>query len=278
MRQEKFSAPDLAVGLSRRAPVASRRRRFLLMAVVLSVAVHLAAALLVVLWPRILPQEPRSQEQGTVELLMVEQKGAEPGQADQPPADKRESAPLDQKVKTPREEAPQAEAPAPAPKPNPAPPIPENAEAPPDPPREQVPAGPANPDIKPAPKQAQAQPVPPPSPEAPVFNFEGTGSDSNAVALGNRILPAMPDNRFRNRPPAYPTEAEQRGQHGAVVVVIHVSENGSATGVDVMESSGVEVLDQAAVVAVRKWRFHPAMRAGRAIPFDMPFRFIFEPE
>jgi protein TonB len=86
----------------------------------------------------------------------------------------------------------------------------------------------------------------------------------------------MPDNRFRNRPPAYPAEAEMRGQHGAVVVVIHVSENGVAASVDVVESSGVAVLDQAAVAAVRKWRFHPAMQAGRTIPFDMPFRFVFE--
>ena len=110
-----------------------------------------------------------------------------------------------------------------------------------------------------------------------MFNLEGTESDSNAVALGSRILPAMPDNRFRNRPPAYPVEAVMRGEHGEVVVLIHVAENGLATSAEVVESSGVEVLDQAAVTAVRKWRFRPAMQAGRAIPFDMPFRFIFNP-
>jgi periplasmic protein TonB len=26
---------------------------------------------------------------------------------------------------------------------------------------------------------------------------------------------------------------------------------------------------------VRKWRFRPAMKEGLAIPFDMPFRFVF---
>ena len=59
-------------------------------------------------------------------------------------------------------------------------------------------------------------------------------------------------------------------------MVIHVGANGLANGVDVVETSGVPVLDHAAVAAVRKWRFHPAMKDGQTIPFDMPFRFVFE--
>ena len=73
----------------------------------------------------------------------------------------------------------------------------------------------------------QAEPAPTHSPEAPVFNLAGTESETNALAFGDRILPAMPDNRFRNRPPVYPAEAEMQGEHGAVLLVIHVSENGT---------------------------------------------------
>jgi protein TonB len=109
-----------------------------------------------------------------------------------------------------------------------------------------------------------------------VFDLSGTDSDSNAIALGDGVLPAMPDDRFRNRPPIYPLEAELRGDHGTVVVLIHVSETGVATHVDLMQSSGVSALDQAAVNAVYKWHFRPAMRAGRAVPFTMPFRFLFD--
>ncbi len=109
-----------------------------------------------------------------------------------------------------------------------------------------------------------------------MFDLAGTESQSNAEVLGGHILPASPDNRFRNRPPIYPEEAANRGEHGSVVLLIHVSGAGIATGVDVVESSGVASLDQAAVTAVRKWRFHPALREGEAIPFDMPFRFVFE--
>jgi protein TonB len=86
----------------------------------------------------------------------------------------------------------------------------------------------------------------------------------------------MPDDRFRNRPPAYPPEAEMRGEHGSVDVLIHVSESGIATGADVTQSSGVASLDRAALAAVLKWHFRPAIRDGRGVPFDMPFRFVFE--
>jgi protein TonB len=95
--------------------------------------------------------------------------------------------------------------------------------------------------------------------------------------MGPNILPATPDDRFHNRPPVYPIEAQLHNEHGLVVVVIHVAANGVASGVDVQQSSGVDILDQAAVAAVRKWRFRPAIKDGQAVPFDFPFEFIFEP-
>ena len=107
------------------------------------------------------------------------------------------------------------------------------------------------------------------------FNFAGTDSDTNARVVSGHVLPAMPDDRFRNRPPPYPMEAAMRRETGAVLVLIHVSAYGLATGADVVESSGSSSLDAAAVTAVRKWHFRPAMQEGRAVPFDMPFRFVF---
>jgi protein TonB len=248
-----------------------------LIAVVLSVGVHVAALLLVVTLPHIVPTEAQPHEQGTVELLMVEQKGAQPVQGG-PPADtpapatpplpdadppkaveRKDAPPTPRSVATP---APPPSAHGDEPAPRPA----ENAEA-------KAPEAPPATEAK----QAEAQPVAPHSREAPVFDLEGTESESNAVVLGGRVLPASRDDRFRNRPPLYPYEAEERGEHGSVTLVIHVSANGLAAGVDVLESSGYDILDQAAVTAVRKWHFRPAMQEGRSIPFDMPFRFIFEP-
>ena len=253
---------------------ALRRRRFLLTAAVLSVLLHLAAALLIVFLPRLLPFDARPQEVGTVELLMVEQKGTTPSASGEPRQDP--PAPLKQEVppEATQQEAQQQTPPAAAPEDQPSLPTAPTVEEAGLPPPAKAATSPKRDEKPPTPQPA---PPPPKAQEAPVFDLAGTESEFNATVLGGGVLPASPDNRFRNRPPLYPQEAEMRGEHGAVVVVIHVSEAGLAAGVDVVESSGITSLDQAAVVAVRKWRFHPALREGRAVPFDMPFRFIFEP-
>jgi protein TonB len=276
MRKETFFAPGYEVGRSRGAPRALHRGRFLVIAASLSVAVHLAAALLVVFLPRVMPKEARSQEQGTIELLMIEKKGANPSEGGQPIKERPEITPPEKSAETTKEEVRKPEPEVPASKPAPAPPVSAKADAPAPPSPERAAAEPAKTDTPTPPKQEEVKRIPPQPHQAPVFNLEGTESESNAIALGTQILPAMPDNRFRNRPPAYPPEAEMLGQHGSVLVMIHVSENGTATSIDVAQSSGVEALDDAVVTAVRKWHFHPAMREGRTVPFDMPFRFIFE--
>jgi protein TonB len=251
-------------------------------AVGLSVAVHVVAALLVVLLPRVLPRDAAPREPGTIELLMVEQKGAAPSEAGAPPESKPAPA---QAVEAPKPPSETAEQPAMAVMPAPPP---------------QEDANEAVPPVEPAPPQhaetepeetskqqaAKTQPIEPsktqdaraepPAATGPVFDLAGTESESNAYVLGGQVLPARPDDRFRNRPPIFPHDAELRGEHGTVVVVIHVSEAGVATGADVMESSGVTSLDRAALDAVRKWHFRPAMQEGRTVPFDMPFRFIFQ--
>jgi cytoskeletal protein RodZ len=84
MEQKSISAPEFKVGRWRAGPMKRHGRRFLLIALVLSVVVHLSAALLIVLLPRPLPRKEQSREEGAVKLLIIEQKGAEPGQADQP--------------------------------------------------------------------------------------------------------------------------------------------------------------------------------------------------
>jgi periplasmic protein TonB len=279
MGRSTISAPGIEAGRLR--ATASRRRRFLLIAVLLSVGVHLIAALLIVFLPRVLPREAGPQEQGTVELLMVEKKGAQPTQAGQPKDSKPAQVPPE-KAETPKTDAPKPEVqkdetPAREPKVVPAPPVTAPGDEPVPPPTEQTPPKPAMADSRPAPKPTEAQPMPPQTQGAPVFDLEGTDSDSNAIVMGGHVLPAMPDDRFRNRPPVYPIEAQVRNEHGSVMVLIHVAANGLATGADVVESSGVQILDEAALTAVRRWHFRPAMKEGQAVPFDYPFRFVFEP-
>jgi protein TonB len=275
MGHQTISPVGLELRRRRPAPTA-KRHRLLLSAVILSIVVHLAATLLVVLLPRILPKDAQPQEQGTIELLMVEQKGAIPSQAGTP-NDSTPTPKPPESTPAPKVEDSQDQTLTPQPKAAPAPSATERGNEPAPPPSEQANSNAAAANAAPSEHETEAQPLPPRSKEAPVFDLGGTDSESNATALGGQILPAMKDDRFRNRPPVYPIEAEIHGEHGSVVLVIHVSESGMATGADVLESSGYEVLDQAAVTAVRKWHFHAAMKKGRPVPFDMPFRFIFEP-
>lgn len=68
-----------------------------------------------------------------------------------------------------------------------------------------------------------------------------------------------------NRKPIYPAYARRRGIEGRVVLDVIVAANGKAKDVSVAQSSRYEVLDEAAVKAVREWRFHPARENGRTI-------------
>jgi protein TonB len=220
--------------------------------------------------------KPSPDNQGTIELLMIENKGERaPASQPSPPqpvpnAGAPPTLPRDIKAEggpSGRPTAPDDEAgepvapPAPSPEPEPAS---EEAEAKPSP---------ARPD---QPVQAdQSAPAPKPQP-ALTFNLQGSDSLSTAEAMGEGIIPASPDDRFRNRPPIYPREAAARGEHGAVTLLIHVSDRGLTTGADVIESSGHPALDEAALEAVRKWHFRPGLKDGKAVPFDMPMRFIFE--
>ena len=62
--------------------------------------------------------------------------------------------------------------------------------------------------------------------------------------------------------PSYPSRCLRLGIEGRVKVLVLVGENGRAQEVTLGESSGDASLDEAAMQAVRKWRFEPAMRNG----------------
>lgn len=68
-----------------------------------------------------------------------------------------------------------------------------------------------------------------------------------------------------NRKPAYPAYARRRGIEGRVILSVTVSADGNVAHVGIAQSSRYDVLDEAAVEAVRKWRFRPAHENGQAI-------------
>lgn len=80
--------------------------------------------------------------------------------------------------------------------------------------------------------------------------------------------------------PVYPEEARRQGWEGRVVLEILIDERGRVKAVQVIESSGYSLLDQAAVNAARRLRYKPAYRAGKPIASRRrhPFRFQLKEE
>jgi len=79
-------------------------------------------------------------------------------------------------------------------------------------------------------------------------------------------------------PPAYPQAARQKGYEGLVLISVEILENGSPGQLLLKKSSGYEILDQAALSAVRKWKFFPAIKNSVRIRTwgNVPIRFVLQ--
>jgi protein TonB len=78
-----------------------------------------------------------------------------------------------------------------------------------------------------------------------------------------------------NPPPDYPPRARRLGLEGEVLVRTKVLPNGECGELVLGQSSGYALLDQAALEAVRTWRFRPARRGDEEIVswVEIPVRF-----
>lgn len=63
--------------------------------------------------------------------------------------------------------------------------------------------------------------------------------------------------------PRYPPQAARRGESGTVLVRVDVGPDGVPTSTSLVQSSNSRLLDKAALDAVRRWRFRPAVVNGR---------------
>jgi len=65
--------------------------------------------------------------------------------------------------------------------------------------------------------------------------------------------------------PQYPRVARQKGWTGRVGVHVLISISGSVEQTELLSSSGHSEFDDAALAALRKWRFHPAEKDGHVV-------------
>jgi len=88
------------------------------------------------------------------------------------------------------------------------------------------------------------------------------------------VGPGSPTGRARVRkpelmmlvPPVYPRDAEKKKIEGSVKLRIHVTTTGTVDAVQIVTSSGLKSMDDAAVKAAKKTRFRPGIKDGRRTP------------
>ena len=87
--------------------------------------------------------------------------------------------------------------------------------------------------------------------------------------------PTRPPKVLNWTDPPYPEQARQQGVEGTVVLKLTVRVDGVPGDVRVSRSSGHAALDEAALAHVRRARFSPALKDGKAVPMPMTFRVKF---
>ena len=78
-------------------------------------------------------------------------------------------------------------------------------------------------------------------------------------------------------PPRYPQEALRRNIGGVVHVQVVVGPDGNVERMELASSSGDRHLDRAAMEAVRRWRFRPAVRNGQPVAATVVVPLEFNP-
>src|SRR6185312_12146560 len=257
-------------------------------ATVLSLLLHGAAIVILVLAARTPANLGTPEPEMSIPVIFAEAPAAPVPPSPAPPAPQAQQAPPPE---PPNATPPSAAQPPPpvAQTPPPPPPItpPEPAPPPPPLPEPQAPAPPAEPPL-PAPPIPPAHPPEPPRPRASVAEHPSvhepapTASAPSAPVQEKPTAAAVPVIAPRpvagmesDQPPRYPDAARRRGEQGRVMLHVDVSADGLPTEVEIAHSSGHHALDEAAVSAVKRWRFVPASHDGRPIAgsADVPVRF-----
>ncbi|WP_348734794.1 energy transducer TonB [Rheinheimera texasensis] len=85
---------------------------------------------------------------------------------------------------------------------------------------------------------------------------------------------AEPD-YLQNPAPAYPETALENGWEGTVLLNVHVTGDGKADDVQIKNSSGRKILDNAAVATVAGWSFVPAKQGDQPVDswVEVPIEF-----
>lgn len=128
-------------------------------------------------------------------------------------------------------------------------------------------------------KQTEPAPEPPKPAEqvkesAPAPAATPKPAQAAPVALSSELAVSCP----KLTPPEYPAISRRMGEEGKLILRVELDENGHIDNAKVLNSSGYERLDAAALSAVKSWQCNPSLRDGqpvRAVALQ-PFNFVLQ--
>ncbi|MDZ7870641.1 MAG: energy transducer TonB [Rheinheimera sp.] len=165
-----------------------------------------------------------------------------------------------------------------APEPKMAPPPkaePEPAKPLPKPPPKQPPLKRTKPSqTTPPPVAKAAAAAPAPTLTKPVTQ-RAPASSTAKTAEPTTQLPSADAAGLNNKAPVYPMLSRKRKEQGTVWLLLLVSKEGLVSELKLKKTSGFDRLDQAALQAVKKWKFQPARQQGQPIDYwyELPLKF-----
>lgn len=148
-------------------------------------------------------------------------------------------------------------------------------------------------DAPPPPPPPDFKPPPPAFVDMPMVSFDTAAATSAIQNVTNEVKkappppppPSAPPTEPRQDPrrpitqPEYPATSVRLGEEGAVILKFMVQPNGRVDPetISVVESSGSERLDKAAIAEARKaWKFIPGTKDGKPVAVWHQFRVVFE--
>ena len=128
-------------------------------------------------------------------------------------------------------------------------------------------------------KQAEPAPEPPKPAEqvkesVPAPAATPKPASTAPVTLSSELAVSCP----KLTPPEYPAISRRMGEEGKLILRVELDENGHIDNAKVLNSSGYERLDAAALSAVKNWQCNPSLRDGqpvRAVALQ-PFNFVLQ--
>lgn len=116
--------------------------------------------------------------------------------------------------------------------------------------------------------------------EAPAPVQQVAAPTNNQESAPQKALVRAQADYLNNPKPTYSRISKRMGEQGEVRLRVQVGASGDVLSVELARSSGFERLDEAAITAVKGWKFKPAMQGEQAVSswVEVPVKFVLEDE